>query len=270
MISLNSLIPGQECEILAVAADGDCLPHCVSLHFNLVHNNELNIRYVLANKIAIHMDEVVSLARDNAKVSFNLMNWFLSLRERDNKIGTGSQPILQSSILQKSGLPIDVDIFFTQYKLTLNEALRLLHDFTKLSAAHAKHDSSIYFDKDSIAQNLWFDTIHLDLMIFFRIVEFGCIMNNNKNEFKVTTICKSKRSSKLTRANSIFLVCSKKRYQYLHIELNDEKISVFGGNSDENNDCYEIEPIAFAESALVEEKQLVPLCFSKFKHVVRA
>jgi hypothetical protein len=95
-------------------------------------------------------------------------------------------------------------------------------------------------------------------------------MNNNKNEFKVTTICKSKRSSKLTRANSIFLVCSKKHYQYLHIELNDEKISVFGGNSDENNDCYEIEPIAFAESALVEEKQLVPLCFSKFKHVVRA
>ena len=147
MISLNSLIPGQDCEILAVASDGDCFPHCVSLHFNLIqNNNEHNIRYDLANKIATHMDEVVSLARDNAKVSFNLMNWFLSLRERDNRIGTGSQPILQSSILQESGQHIDVDIFFTQYKLTLNEALRLLHDFTKLSAAHAKHDSTIYFD----------------------------------------------------------------------------------------------------------------------------
>ena len=126
-----------------------------------------------------------------------------------------------------------------------------------------------FFNKDSLAVNLWFDTIHLDLMIFFRIVELGCIMNDNKNEFKVTTICKSSNSLNLTRANSIFLVCSKKHYQYLHLKIDDETISIFGGNSDENKDCYEIEPIALTESALVEEKQLGTLCFSKFKHVVR-
>ena len=262
-----------------VPKDGDCFASCVRKHFELQGEADFNLRTQLWTLISSNFEAVIHLIKTNGKVASNLISWFTSLYVRPaiSNIDAGSELIRQVEIpselyekKEKINEDIIMQFFETNYHLTLNEVVLLLREFVQLSAVEMKKKTDRYLNFDDAALNLWCNSIHLDLMVFFRIIDFGCIMSASSDErtFRVTSLCKGNGLTKLSQRKCLFVVHSGSHFNYLEILLNADRLSVFGGDSDDQEHSYEINSI---NPVVVggNDFSFTNVTRSKFNHVVR-
>jgi len=265
-----------------VPRDGDCFQTCVERHLkrhNFSKYADLNIRTYLSNNFSRNFAATLAFVRGNEKVGLRLMNWFLERKIRDATIGTSSKSIEQKSVIIHNQMGNgeldtyhDVDSFFDLYGLTLEDVICLLDDYTKTSSKIAKAKGTTnYINFDIMAENLWFSDVHLDFLIFFGIVDFGCVLvwDENKKVFRLTTMSRKVDSNlMLCSEKSLFLICDKNHYDLLDLHINQNDLNDLYRKYDPNEGSI-IAPLSLSISHVQTDKHLKSLCFSKFEHVVR-
>ena len=268
-----------------VPKDGDCFQVCVERHFK-IHDSysNMNIRSLLSINFSRYFKEVLAFIRGNEMVAMHFMSWFLDRRVRNDIIGSYAKQMIQHDLFVpvrnnqgkgKHDARVSVDNFFRSYKLNLEDAVHLLNDFTKTSARAVKAAGTTnYVNYDVVAVNLWFSEIHLDFLVFFRILDYGCILNVNKSNSEIDKGFKCSLISKTADLNAefcsekiLFLICDDKHFDFM--ELHMDAIVLTNMIKSHNQDVNKITPIPLPLDITSPIKELAPLCFSKFQFVVR-